>query len=108
METRDRLLQRLLRAARFQPHRESARIQPNNPVFDTNAGLPGTWRASSASDQSKFLKTPFNETAARFSPYGHFAAYVSDESGRPEIYVPDFPKGTSKWQISANAGIAPP
>src|SRR6185369_7081031 len=54
-----------------------------------------------------FLKTMFNERGAKFSPDGNFVVYVSDESGRNEIYVRDFPKGNQKWQISNNGGIAP-
>ncbi|MFY9530201.1 MAG: hypothetical protein WAR24_14930 [Candidatus Acidiferrales bacterium] len=38
-----------------------------------------------------FLRTPFNEGAPRFSPDGRWLAYVSDESGRNEIYVQPYP-----------------
>ena len=58
-------------------------------------------------EPSVFLKTSANEAAAQFSPDGHFVVYVSDESGRNEVYVRDFPKGARKWQISADGGIAP-
>ena len=34
-----------------------------------------------------FLQTPFLESAPRFSPDGRWLAYVSDESGRFEVYV---------------------
>jgi Tol biopolymer transport system component len=34
-----------------------------------------------------FLGTPFNEENARFSPDGKWIAYVSDASGRREVYV---------------------
>jgi Tol biopolymer transport system component len=54
-----------------------------------------------------FLKTSFNERAPRFSPDGSFVAYVSDESGKLEVYVRDFPKGANRWQISSNGGNAP-
>ena len=54
-----------------------------------------------------FLKTPFNEGVPRFSPDGRFVVYVSDESGKREIYVRDFPNGKNKWQISANGGVGP-
>ena len=34
-------------------------------------------------------------------------AYVSDESGRPEVYVQPFPGPGGKWQISTDGGIEP-
>ena len=49
----------------------------------------------------EFLKTPFEESAAQISPDGHWVAYVSDESGRLEVYVRPFPGSGGKWQISA-------
>jgi eukaryotic-like serine/threonine-protein kinase len=58
-------------------------------------------------DAAVFLKTPFNEVAPRFSADGRLVAYVSDESGKNEVYVRDFPGGVNKWQISAKGGIAP-
>ena len=54
-----------------------------------------------------FLKTAFNERGGKFSPDRSFVVYVSDESGRNEVYVRDFPKGLRKWQISNNGGVAP-
>ena len=38
-----------------------------------------------------YLKTPFNQVHAQFSPDGKWVAYVSDEAGRPEIFVQSFP-----------------
>jgi serine/threonine protein kinase/Tol biopolymer transport system component len=54
-----------------------------------------------------FLRTPFNETAPRFSPDGRWLAYVSDESGRNEIYVQPYPGPGGKWQISTEGGTEP-
>ena len=51
-----------------------------------------------------FLQTSFSERAAKFSPDGRFVAYVSDESGRNEVYVRPFPGGDGKWQVSGNGG----
>ena len=42
-----------------------------------------------------------------FSPDGHWLAYISDESGRPEIYVQPYPGPGGKWQISTEGGIEP-
>jgi serine/threonine-protein kinase len=54
-----------------------------------------------------FLSTSFNEGAASFSPDGHWLGYVSNESGRPEIYVQPFPGPGGKWQISVEGGTEP-
>ena len=54
-----------------------------------------------------FLGTPATEGAPRFSPDGRWIAYVSDESGRPEIYVQPYPRVGGKWQISTDGGIEP-
>jgi Tol biopolymer transport system component len=54
-----------------------------------------------------FLRTPFNESAPRFSPDGRWLAYVSDESGRYEVYVQPYPGPGGKWQISTEGGTEP-
>ena len=42
-----------------------------------------------------------------FSPDGRWLAYVSDESGRYEIYVQPYPGPNGKWQISTGGGTEP-
>jgi Tol biopolymer transport system component len=54
-----------------------------------------------------FLQTPFTEGGATFSPDGRWLAYVSNESGRPEIYVQPYPGPGGKWQISVDGGTEP-
>ncbi len=54
-----------------------------------------------------WLQTPSQEFAARFSPHGRSVAYVSDESGRYEVYVRPFPGPGEKWQISTQGGVEP-
>jgi len=54
-----------------------------------------------------FLRTRFNEAAPRFSPDGNWLAYMSDESGRYEIYVQPYPGPGGKWQISTEGGSEP-
>jgi Tol biopolymer transport system component len=61
-------------------------------------------------DKSKprpFLETQFREGAPTFSPDGRWLAYVSDESGRNEIYVRPFPGPGEKWAISTEGGNEP-
>ena len=54
-----------------------------------------------------FLRTPATESAPRFSPNGRWLAYVSNESGRFEIYVQPYPGPGEKWQISTEGGTEP-
>jgi len=51
-----------------------------------------------------YLASPFNEANGVFSPDGHWIAYESDESGRPEVYVQAFPLTNQKVRISAGGG----
>jgi serine/threonine-protein kinase len=54
-----------------------------------------------------FAKTRFNERAPRFSSDGRWVAYVSEESGRGEIYVQPYPGPGGKRQISVDGGSEP-
>ena len=54
-----------------------------------------------------FLVTPFNERSPMFSPDGRWLAYVSDESGRDEVYVRSYPETGKKVPISAEGGTDP-
>ena len=54
-----------------------------------------------------FLLTPFDERSPRFSPDGKWLAYVSDESGRNDVYVQPFPGPGPKWLVSTDGGIDP-
>jgi serine/threonine-protein kinase len=51
--------------------------------------------------------TRFDERSPRFSPDGGWLAYVSDESGRDEVYVQPFPGPGPKWLISTDGGVDP-
>lgn len=51
-----------------------------------------------------FLQTRFNEVGGFFSSDGRWIAYVSNESGRNEVYVTPFPGPGGKWQISTTGG----
>ena len=58
-------------------------------------------------EPKQFLKSPFTEQAAAFSPDGHWIAYESFESGNFEVYVRPFPGPGGKWQISTSGGGSP-
>jgi len=49
-----------------------------------------------------------DEFAPTLSPDGHWLAYVSDETGRDEVYIRPFPNvDDGKWQVSAGGAQAP-
>jgi hypothetical protein len=54
-----------------------------------------------------FLRGNFNYRQARFSPDGRLVAYVSDESGRNEVYIRSFPAGDLRWLVSTDGGTEP-
>ena len=54
-----------------------------------------------------FVKTRFGEHSGRISPSGRQVAYVSDESGREEVYLQAFPEPGGKLQVSTSGGTQP-
>jgi eukaryotic-like serine/threonine-protein kinase len=54
-----------------------------------------------------FEVTPFSEWGAQFSPDGRWIAYVSNASGRAEIFVQAFPGPGGKRQVSSEGGTMP-
>ena len=54
-----------------------------------------------------FLRTKFNEASPVFSPDGRWLAYVSDETGRYEVYVQPYPGPGGKYQVSTEGGTEP-
>ena len=53
-------------------------------------------RLTSMAPRTTIVKSGFNDTDGRWSPDGAWLAYVSDESGRPDIYA-----NRREWQSSA-------
>ena len=76
-----------------------------------------TWVASirASGQQEKprpFLQHSYSEACACFSPGDgeespRWIGYTSDETGRDEVYVRDFPEGSHKWQVSNRGGLMP-
>jgi Tol biopolymer transport system component len=76
-----------------------------------------TWIVSlSASGQQEkplpFLQHSYHEGSAYFSPTEageapRWIIYSSNETGRNEVYVRDFPAGSHKWQVSNQGGLLP-
>jgi len=58
---------------------------------------------------SAVTDTPFQERSPRFSPDGRWLAYISDESGRDQVYIQPYPGPGLKVPISTstNGGTEP-
>jgi Tol biopolymer transport system component len=54
-----------------------------------------------------FLKSPFTEVCAAFSPDGKWLAYCSKAAETNEVFVKAFPDTGGRWQISNNGGTFP-
>jgi Tol biopolymer transport system component len=58
-------------------------------------------------DSVPFIAGPFDTHSPKLSPDNKYLAYVSNESGRYEVYVEPFPQRGRKVQISVNGGRQP-
>ena len=78
-------------------------------VFQVRVGGGNSdlWTAAVGGDPKSFIETPFEESGATFSPDGRYLAFVSDRTGRPEVYVRDFPSNEQEWVVSADGGSGP-
>jgi len=68
------------------------------------------WRAGTPSEDLIPVATDpgIDEVAPALSPDGHFLAYVSDESGRQEVWVRAFPAvEAGRWRVSLEGGTEP-
>lgn len=54
-----------------------------------------------------WLKTTYNEGTPEMSPDGRYVAFSSDQSGRVEVYVIDFPAQSNRTLISTAGGTHP-
>jgi serine/threonine-protein kinase len=72
----------------------------------SSTGLDVSLLVEGAHEPERLLASPADESGALFSPNGRFIAYVSNESGRDEVYVLEHPRG-GKSLISADGGTEP-
>jgi eukaryotic-like serine/threonine-protein kinase len=72
---------------------------------DLKGGKSDIWILPLFGDRKSFpfVNSQFDEQSGSFSPDGKWIAYVSNESGRYEIYVTPFPSRAGKWQVSEGA-----
>lgn len=80
-------------------------------LFTTRTTETGwdVWALPTNGEKTPFplASTRFDEVSASLSPDGNYVAYFSNESGRSEVYVQEFPQARTKWQISTAGGSQP-
>jgi eukaryotic-like serine/threonine-protein kinase len=71
--------------------------------------LKDIWALPFFGDRRAFpvVQTQFLEEQAHLSPDGQWLAYVSNESGRWEVYLQKFPQASGRWPVSTAGGSQP-
>ncbi len=80
--------------------RQLAVVDEGGEVLIVTLGVPAT-RAQA------LFQTPQNESNPEISPDGRWLAYVSDVSGRREVYVQPYPGTGPSQQVSIDGGLSP-
>ena len=62
---------------------------------------------SNPAEAKPFAQTPAYEGGGRLSSDGKWLVYVSNESGRNQVYVRSFPDGDRRLQVSTDGGTQP-
>ena len=75
-------------------------------VFSSGGDIH-VWSPDTDPQVRPLLNTSFPARHADLSPDGRWLAYVSDETGRPEVYVVVFPGLGGKRTISTRGGVEP-
>ncbi len=70
-------------------------------------GQSDIWVLPLGAKPQAIINTRFVERVPMFSPDGRWLAYVSDESGRREVYVQPYPALDKRWLISNDGGNEP-
>jgi eukaryotic-like serine/threonine-protein kinase len=88
-------------------------VSPDGSVLlyqEISAATQGDLKVLSLTGERRprdFVASPFDEDEGTFSPDGRWVAYVSDESGRKEVFVASFPDPTRRIRVSSQGGTQP-
>jgi serine/threonine-protein kinase len=86
----------------------SATLDGAIATYEQNpATLRDMWTVTADGKRTPFLTTPYQERGGRYSPDGRWLAYVSNDSGRDEVYVRPAAGGGERHTVSTEGGIEP-
>jgi serine/threonine protein kinase len=88
---------------------DGRRVIVNTRVATTGAQARDVWSVSleSGGSAEAILSGPFSEYDARMSPDGQWLAYVSDETGRPEVSVRAMSGPPRRLVVTSGGGSQP-
>jgi DNA-binding winged helix-turn-helix (wHTH) protein/Tol biopolymer transport system component len=71
--------------------------------------LPSVWVLPLIGDRKPFalIQSQFGIAEAAFSPNCKWVAYISNETGQPEVYITHFSEPSRKYQVSTQGGALP-
>jgi serine/threonine protein kinase len=58
-------------------------------------------------DERLSISGPFNDGFSQISPDGKWITYVTDASGRPEVWLASYPAGDHRTPVSRGGGVMP-
>ena len=90
-------------AGSFTPDGRAFLFSEQNPVTDNDILI----LSEGEEEPRVLLRTPFDEASAEVSPNGSRFLYVSDETGRFEVYVRETKEVSQQWQLSVDGGHQP-
>ena len=80
---------------------------PKHPMWDDDIYVVLLDKQSQMSKSRPFVQRNHNQRHGVWSPDGRWIAYASDESGRWEVYVEQYPGPGVKTMISTEGGFQP-
>jgi serine/threonine-protein kinase len=87
----------------WSPDRKRLAFTETHPVIGRDI-----WLLSVDTGETRpFANSEFKEDEARFSPDGRWLAYVSNESGRDEVYIQPVDGDGARVEASVNGGHSP-
>jgi serine/threonine-protein kinase len=90
------------------PSPDGSRLVLRTAYAAAGRGDIAAFRIGADTAPAPLLGAEYMEVTPTLSPDGRWLAYVSNESGRPEVYVRPFPDvDGARWQVSTNGGWSP-
>jgi Tol biopolymer transport system component len=82
----------------------TATARPDIMILEMEGSEEKGWKPGKI---TRFFESPYVDNLPAFSPDGRWLAYMSNQTGRFEVYVRPFPGPGGIWQVSTQSGRYP-